>query len=246
MFEADLWNGDSLSSTNFFRFGRCVNIGVQQDSFPAPVLQGKAIFVLKKHIKVSSSSVRWFYTFVIAGGEKSIGKALPLVGFLCYLDLRTNQTHAVLLQKNMDLHSPSFMVSYELITGRLTDTHSDTLTDGRGPIKAHGTSRRLYLFSVIICSYTNLKWCCHYKTALCSAHCFYSVFSVVELFWCASCVCRVSIPSQGTIKVRNTHLYRDLECMLSNDLHNSKVWHFFKHPGQDICKAVITKRPEHV
>ena len=37
MFEADLWNGDSLLRPNFFRFGHCVNIGVQQDSFPAPV-----------------------------------------------------------------------------------------------------------------------------------------------------------------------------------------------------------------
>ena len=39
------------------------------------------------------------YTFVMAGGEKSIGKALPLVGFLSYLDSRTYDTKAVLLEK---------------------------------------------------------------------------------------------------------------------------------------------------
>ena len=58
MFEADLGNVDSLSSTNFFRFGHCVNIEVRQDSFPAPVLSGKAIFALQRHSKVFSSSAR--------------------------------------------------------------------------------------------------------------------------------------------------------------------------------------------
>ena len=66
MFEADLRNVDSFSSTNFW-FGHCVNIGVQQDSFPAPVLSGKASFAaLQKHSKVSFSSARWLYTFVMA------------------------------------------------------------------------------------------------------------------------------------------------------------------------------------
>ena len=55
-------------------------------------------------------------------GEKSIGKALLLVGFLSYLDSRTNQTQAVLFGEKMDLHSPPCMVSYEPITDRLTDT----------------------------------------------------------------------------------------------------------------------------
>ena len=100
MFEADLGNGDSHSRVNFFRFGHCVNIGVQQDSFPAPVPSGKATFALEKHSKVSPSSAWWLYTFEMAGGEKSIGKALLLVGFLSYLDTRTNQTQVVLLKKN--------------------------------------------------------------------------------------------------------------------------------------------------
>ena len=128
MFEADLWNGGSLSRANYFRFGHCVNVGVQQDSFPAPVPSGKAIFALQKHSKVSSSSARWLYTFVMSGGENLIGKALPLVRFLSYLDSRTSQTQAVLLGKKLDLHSPPFMVSYELITGRLTDTLRHTHT----------------------------------------------------------------------------------------------------------------------
>ena len=145
MFETDLWNGDSLSRANCFRFGHCVNTGVQLDRFPAPVPQGKASFALQKHSKVSPSSAQWLYTFVMAGGEKSIGKALLLVVFLSYLDSRTHQTQAVLLEQTLELHSPPFMVSYESVTGRLTDT----LTDGRGSIMAHGTSRRLCLLSVI-------------------------------------------------------------------------------------------------
>ena len=50
--------------------------------------------------KVSPSCVRWLYTFVMAGGEKSIRKALLLVGFLSYLDSRTNQAQAVLSEKS--------------------------------------------------------------------------------------------------------------------------------------------------
>ena len=83
----------------FFPLGHCVNIGVQQDSFLVPVPSGVAKYALQKHSKVSSSSARWLYTFVMRGGEKSIGKALLLVGFLSYLDSRTNQTQAVILEK---------------------------------------------------------------------------------------------------------------------------------------------------
>ena len=36
----------------------------------------------------------------MAGAEKSIGKALLQVRFLSYLDSRTNQTQAVLLEKS--------------------------------------------------------------------------------------------------------------------------------------------------
>ena len=109
MFETDLWNGDSLSRANYFRFGLCVNTGVQLDSFPAPVHQGKASFALQKHSKVSPSSAQWLYTFVMAGGEKSIGKVLLQVVFLSYLDSHTHQTQAVLLEKNWtSIHLPSW------------------------------------------------------------------------------------------------------------------------------------------
>ena len=47
------------------------------------------------------------YTFVMAGGEKTIGKALPLVGFLSYLDSRTYHTQAVLLES-----TPPLYISY--------------------------------------------------------------------------------------------------------------------------------------
>ena len=121
-----------------FRFGHCINIRVQQDS-----LSGKVIFALQKHSKVSSSSTRWLYTFLMAGGEKSIGKALLLVGFLSYLDSRTIQTQADLLGKN----GPPFTSLHdELRVGhRQTNRLTQGLTDGRGAIKVHGTSRRLRL-----------------------------------------------------------------------------------------------------
>ena len=66
MFEADiLWNADSLSSTNFFRFVDWVTIGFQGDSFPAPVPSGKAIFGLHNQSKVSYSGPA-LYMFVMA------------------------------------------------------------------------------------------------------------------------------------------------------------------------------------
>ena len=64
MFEADLWNVNRLSSTILFRFRHCVNIGVQQDTFPSPVPSGKAIFALQKNSKISSSSAQWLYIFI--------------------------------------------------------------------------------------------------------------------------------------------------------------------------------------
>ena len=57
-FEADLWNVDSRSSTNYVWFGHCVNIGVQWDGFPAPVPSGKASFALQKRSRAFSSSAR--------------------------------------------------------------------------------------------------------------------------------------------------------------------------------------------
>ena len=41
MSEGDLGNSDSVSQAHFFRFGHCVNIGVQQDNLPPPVLSGR-------------------------------------------------------------------------------------------------------------------------------------------------------------------------------------------------------------
>ena len=110
MLEAYLWNVDSHSRANLFWFEHCLNVEVQQDSFPAPVLPGKAIFVRQKHSEVLSSSARWLYTYyVMAGGEKSIGKALLQVEFLSYLDSRTNQTQSVLLEKKWtSIHLPSW------------------------------------------------------------------------------------------------------------------------------------------
>ena len=59
------------------------------------------------------------FCFVMAGGEKSIGKALLLYGFLSYLGSHNLRAQAVLLGKIR----PSFtsMVSYKQLTTRLTD-----------------------------------------------------------------------------------------------------------------------------
>ena len=118
MFEADLWNADSLSSANFFRFRHCVNIAVQRDSFPALVQSGKVIFALQKNSKVSSSSAQWLYAF----REKSIEKALLPDGFLTKLDLRNLQTQVVLFGGGgLDLHSPPPLHDDLRATHRPTD-----------------------------------------------------------------------------------------------------------------------------
>ena len=105
MFEVDLWNVDCLSSANIFRLGHCVKIGVQRDSFPAPEVR---IFALQKHSEVSSSSAQRLFTFVLARGEKSIGQALLLDGFLRKLGSHNLQT-AVLFRKYWSsIHLPSW------------------------------------------------------------------------------------------------------------------------------------------
>ena len=57
MIEANLWTGDSLSRANF-RFGHCVNIGVQHGSLPAALLSAKAILEPQGLSKLSSSRFR--------------------------------------------------------------------------------------------------------------------------------------------------------------------------------------------
>ena len=125
MFKADLWNVDSLSSATFLLFGHCVRIGVQRDSFPAPLPSGKAILVLQKNSKVSSLSAQRLHTLLMAGGEKSIGEAFLVNGFLRKLGSRNLQTQAVLLEQKLELHLPSFMVTYERHTDRQTDEQRD-------------------------------------------------------------------------------------------------------------------------
>ena len=90
--------------------------------------------VRKGHLCASKAQRSFFfkrpalYTFVMAG-EKSIGKALLLDGFLSYLDSRTNQTPAVLLEK---IGPPFTSLHVDLRVGH---KQTDTLTDGRGPMK---------------------------------------------------------------------------------------------------------------
>ena len=120
MFEADLWDVDNLSRPNIFRFGHCVDIGVQQAALPAPVPSGSAIFANEKHSKVFFFKLPALYALIMMGAEKLIGKALRLVGFLSCLDSRTYQTQVVHFGGKLDFHSPPVMVGFESVTDRLT------------------------------------------------------------------------------------------------------------------------------
>ena len=109
MFEADFWDVDSLSRTNFFPIRP-----LRKYRSPAGWLSS-ASTVIKGHLCASKAQQSFFlkhpvsYTFVMMGGEKLIGKALWLVGFLSYLDSGAYQTQAVLLRKNWtSIHLPSW------------------------------------------------------------------------------------------------------------------------------------------
>ena len=84
----------------------------------------------------------------MAGGKKSIGKALQLVEFLSFLYSRTNETQAVPLENKI---GPPFTSPHgELgVDHRQTNRHTGTLSDCCGTIRAPVTSRRMRLFSVI-------------------------------------------------------------------------------------------------
>ena len=117
MFEADFWNGDSLSRAIFFSSGTAL---IRESSRTASQHQCPRERSSLCFSKVSPSCVRWLYTFVMAGGEKSIGKVLLQVGFLSYLDSRTNQTQAVLLEKSgpsITSRHGELLVGHRQVTG---------------------------------------------------------------------------------------------------------------------------------
>ena len=66
----------------------------------------KAIFAHQKKSKVASSSAQWLYTFAMAGGEKSIGKALFPDNFFRKLSSHNLQTQAVLFGKKSRTMQP--------------------------------------------------------------------------------------------------------------------------------------------
>ena len=105
MFEADLWNADSLSSANF-----SVNIGVQRDSFPAPCRQERPSLRFKRTAKFFLQAPGTVY--ICNGRRRKVDrKALLLEGFLRKLGSCNLQTQAVRLGEKLDLQSPNFMVS---------------------------------------------------------------------------------------------------------------------------------------
>ena len=99
MFEADLPNVDSLQTPKFFGSGTILILESSEIASQRRCRQERPSLRFK-------STVRFFFkrtalpTFVMAGGQTSIGKALLLDGFLSYLDSRNLQTQVVLLGKN--------------------------------------------------------------------------------------------------------------------------------------------------
>ena len=99
MFEAVLCDVDSLSQTNLFFDSAIVLIAEysrmasqRQCRHEGPSMR------LKSTLKVFLQVLGAVY-ILMAEGEKSRGKAFPLVGFLSYLDSRSNQTQAVFGKK---------------------------------------------------------------------------------------------------------------------------------------------------
>ena len=112
-FEADLPNFDSLSSTNCFRFGHCINIGVQRECFPAPVPSGKAIFALQsteKFFFLQAPNAVYNYN----GGRRKVDRKGTSVGRISKL-LRFAQPpdSSGSFGEKMDLDAPPFIVHYK-------------------------------------------------------------------------------------------------------------------------------------
>ena len=72
MFEADLWDVDSLSRTNIFRFCHCVNIVVQHDGFMKSI--GEALLMVRF---LSYLDWRTYQTQAVILGENWTSFHLP-------------------------------------------------------------------------------------------------------------------------------------------------------------------------
>ena len=125
MFEADLWNVDSLSRANFFGSGTALisesrRIASQRQCCqerPSLRFKGTAKFLLQAPGAV----------YICNGGRRKVDRKGTSAS-------RTNQIQAVLLEK--------IGHSFTSLHGKLRVGHrqTDTLTDGRSTIKAHGIS----------------------------------------------------------------------------------------------------------
>ena len=79
MFEADLGSSDSLSYTHFFlRFGHFVNIGVQQDRLPAPVLSGRPSLSFRGTVKFLLQAPCAVY--ICNGGRREVDRKVTSTG----------------------------------------------------------------------------------------------------------------------------------------------------------------------
>ena len=67
---------------HFFRIEHCINIGVQPESFLAPVSSVKDIFALRRQNQVSSSCTQQLHIFEIVIGGNVMGMILLLDIFL--------------------------------------------------------------------------------------------------------------------------------------------------------------------
>ena len=121
-----------------FRFGHCINTGVQSGTFPAPVPSGKAIFALKRTAKLLLKAPSGCIHFPW-WKEKSIEKVVLRDWFLRNLVSATSRLKRF-FSRNMDLQSPPFM----MISLQYTDRQT-----GR-QLKVRGPYRRLCSLSVIM------------------------------------------------------------------------------------------------
>ena len=99
MFEADLWNIDSLSST--ICSARALISDSSKIAFQHQCRQENHLCASKAH--ESFFKCRRMYTFVMAGGEKSIEKVLLMGGFLRTFRSHNFQTQAVFFRKGPGL-----------------------------------------------------------------------------------------------------------------------------------------------
>ena len=80
MFEADLWDVDSLSRTNILQFGHCRTIAVQQNGFPAPETNECLVEVLGSVVQILGFRPFWNTD----NGNSTADSSIRLLYIICF------------------------------------------------------------------------------------------------------------------------------------------------------------------